>query len=742
MNLVLFGDEIKSALAKIYEMSLNFTDGLNPTQIDSVKHGDGPLLILAGAGSGKTRTITHRIAYLVNEKGIPPFNILAVTFTNKAASEMKERVGKLIDSNVKGLWIGTFHSICLRILKRDIDFLDGYDRRFVIYDDQDQLKVIKDCLKELDYSDKLFPPRSIRGKIDRFKNSGGTNFESFESDFFDERLNNIFEYYQKELARQNALDFTDLLKIAVELLEKNKQVLSYYQRIFQHILVDEYQDTNYLQYKFIKLLSGEQRNLFVVGDDYQSIYGWRGADINNILNFEKDFSDTRVIKLDQNYRSTQNILGAANELIKNNVDRKDKTLWTDNTEGELIDYLESDNEIDEARFVISEIEELCDSDDYSYNDVAIFYRTNNQSKSIEDQLIRNNIPYSIVGGVGFYQRAEIKDLIAYLKVLLNPRDDLSLKRIINVPARGIGKATVEALSQIAKENGVSLYEALNKAAEEDSLSNRASSKLSKFNKEILLQLAEMVSNDASPKDIIEELLSLTEYMDYIELEDDRIKNVSELVNLASEFEKDEGGATLEEFLDWISLASDFDKFDKNAAKVTLMTIHTSKGLEFPIVFMIGMEERLFPHIRSYGDNKQLEEERRLCYVGITRAKKKLYLTSACTRRHFGTSQGAIPSRFLGEIPTEFINDRNSHRYQKMDNESLKKLVSKKPKSKSTLKSTSNNGGNDKFKFGQGVNHPKFGRGVVKKVDGNGDDAKVTAVFPRFGSKTILASFLE
>ena len=723
-------------------MSLNFTDGLNPTQIESVKHGDGPLLILAGAGSGKTRTITHRIAYLVNEQRIAPFNILAVTFTNKAASEMKERIEKLIDSNIKGLWIGTFHSICLRILKRDIDFLEGYDRKFVIYDDQDQLKVIKDCLKELDYSEKLFPPRSIRGKIDRFKNSGGTSFESFESDFFDERLNNIFEYYQKELQRQNALDFTDLLKMAVELFEKKKQVLTYYQRIFQHILVDEYQDTNYLQYKFIKLLSGEQRNLFVVGDDYQSIYGWRGADINNILNFEKDFSDTRVIKLDQNYRSTQNILGAANELIKNNVDRKDKTLWTENTEGELIDYLESDNEIDEAKFVISEIEELCESDEYSYNDVAIFYRTNNQSKSIEDQLIRNNIPYSIVGGVGFYQRAEIKDLIAYLKVLLNPRDDLSLKRIINVPARGIGKATVEALSQIAKENGVSLYEALTKVSEENSLSDRASSKLSKFNKEILLELAEMVANDASPKDIIEELLNLTEYMDYIELEDDRIKNVSELVNLASEFEKEEGGATLEEFLDWISLASDFDKFDKNAAKVTLMTIHTAKGLEFPIVFMIGLEERLFPHIRSYGDNKQLEEERRLCYVGITRAKKKLYLTSACTRRHFGTLQSAIPSRFLGEIPSEFINDRNSHQYQKMDNESLKELVSKKPKKKTVTNSYSKNGGNDRFKFGQGVSHPKFGRGVVKKVDGNGDDAKITAVFPRFGSKTILASFLE
>lgn len=723
-------------------MSLNFTDGLNPTQIESVKHGNGPLLILAGAGSGKTRTITHRIAYLVNEKAIPPFNILAVTFTNKAASEMKERVEKLINSNIKGLWIGTFHSICLRILKRDIDFLEGYDRKFVIYDDQDQLKVIRDCLKELDYSEKLFPPRSIRGKIDRFKNSGGTSFESFESDFFDERLNNIFEYYQKELRRQNALDFTDLLKMAVELLEKNKQVLTYYQRVFQHILVDEYQDTNFLQYKFIKLLSGDKRNLFVVGDDYQSIYGWRGADINNILNFEKDFSDTRVIKLDQNYRSTQNILGAANELIKNNVDRKDKTLWTKNPTGELIDYLESDNEIDEARFVISEIKDLCESDEYSYSDFAIFYRTNNQSKSIEDQLIRNNIPYSIVGGVGFYQRAEIKDLIAYLKVLLNPRDDLSLKRIINVPARGIGKATVEALSQISRENGISLYEALSKVAEDDSLSDRASSKLSKFNKEILLKLAEMVTNDASPKDIIEELLSLTEYMDYIELEDDRIKNVSELVNLASEFEKDEGGATLEEFLDWISLASDFDKFDKNAAKVTLMTIHTAKGLEFPVVFMIGMEERLFPHIRSYGDNKQLEEERRLCYVGITRAKQKLYLTSACTRRHFGTSQSAIPSRFLGEIPKEFINERNSNQYQKMDSESLKDLISKKPKTKTAYKTHSNNGGNEKFKFGQGVNHPKFGRGVVKKVDGNGDDAKVTAVFPRYGSKTILASFLE
>ncbi|MGH7884913.1 MAG: ATP-dependent helicase [Thermodesulfobacteriota bacterium] len=722
-------------------MPKNFFDTLNPAQIDAVKHENGPLLILAGAGSGKTRTIIHRIAYLINECGISPFNILAVTFTNKAASEMKERVEKLININTKGLWIGTFHSICLRMLKRDIDFLKGYNRKFVIYDDQDQLKVINDCLKELDYSEKLFPPRAIRGKIDRFKNSGGSHFESFESDFFDERLNNIFEYYQKELARQNALDFTDLLKMAVELLDKNKQVLTYYQRAFQHILVDEYQDTNFLQYKLITLLSGGQRNLFVVGDDYQSIYGWRGADISNILNFEKDFSDTKVIKLDQNYRSTQNILGAANELIKNNIDRKEKNLWTENSTGDLIDYLESDNEIDEAKFVVSEIMKLSEIDEYSCSDFAIFYRTNNQSKSIEDQLIRNGIPYSIVGGVGFYQRAEIKDLISYLKLLLNPRDDLSLKRIINVPARGIGKSTVESLSQISRENGISLYESLKKVAEEDSLSGRTSSKLSKFN-EVLLKLAEMVSNDASPKEIIEELLRLTEYMDYIELEDERIKNVSELVNLASEFEKDEGGATLEEFLDWISLASDFDKFDKNAAKVTLMTIHTAKGLEFPVVFMIGMEERLFPHIRSYGDNKQLEEERRLCYVGITRAKKKLYLTSACTRRHFGTSQSAIPSRFLGEIPKEFINDRNSNQYQKMDSESLRRLISKKPKKETVLKSAKSNGDNGKFKFGQGVNHLKFGRGVVKKVDGNGDDAKVTAVFPRYGSKTILASFLE
>lgn len=722
-------------------MPLNPTTNLNPAQIEAVKHGDGPLLILAGAGSGKTRTITSRIAYLINECNVTPFNILAVTFTNKAASEMKDRVIKLVDIDPRGLWIGTFHSICLRILKRNIDFLDGYNRNFVIYDDKDQLRVIKDTLKELDFSEKLFEPRSIRGKIDRFKNSGSTDFESFESDFFDERLKNIFEFYQKELTRQNALDFTDLLKIAVELLETKKQVLTYYQRVFQHILVDEYQDTNFLQYKFIKLLAGDRRNLFVVGDDNQSIYGWRGADISNILNFEKDFSDTKLIKLDQNYRSTQNILNAANTLITNNVNRKEKNLWTENTTGELIDYLESDNETEEARFVISEISNLCESGEFSYSDFAVFYRTNNQSKSIEDQLIRSGIPYSIVGGLGFYQRAEIKDLIAYLKILLNPRDDLSLKRVINTPSRGIGKVTVESLLQISRERKTSLLEALKTTVEDNLLSKGVCSKLEKFG-EIISELDEMVERGESPKDILERLIKLTEYMDYIELEDERIKNVSELVNLASEFEKEEEGSSLEDFLDWISLASDFDKFDKDAAKVTLMTIHTAKGLEFPVVFMIGMEERLFPHIRSYGDNKQLEEERRLCYVGITRAKNKLYLTSACTRMHFGTSQGAIPSRFLDEVPKELINDRNSLKYDKMDKQSFRDLMSRKPrKSKSSFKKKNSNG-NSKFKFGQGVNHPKFGKGVVKKVSGKGEKEKVTAVFPGYGSKTILASFLK
>ncbi|NIP30136.1 MAG: UvrD-helicase domain-containing protein [Candidatus Dadabacteria bacterium] len=713
-------------------------NNLNPNQIKAVKHGLGPLLILAGAGSGKTRTITQRIAYLINEQNIMPLNILAVTFTNKAAGEMKSRVEKLIDQNLRGLWIGTFHSICLRILKRDIDFLDGYDRNFVIYDDADQTKLIRDSVKQLGYNDKLYEPRTIRGKIDRFKNSGD-NPDIFENEFFDERLKNIYELYQKELRRQNALDFTDLLKIAVDLLDSKKQVRTYYQRLFQHILVDEYQDTNFLQYKFIKLLAGDQRNLFVVGDDNQSIYGWRGADIRNILNFEKDFSDTKVIKLDQNYRSSKLILDAANELIKYNTERKDKTLWTENPQGELIDYFEADNEKLEAKFVINELSDLINSDEFSYNDVAIFYRTNNQSKAIEDELIYSGIPYSIVGGVGFYQRAEIKDLIAYLKILLNPRDDLSLKRIINVPARGIGKATVEAVGQISRENSISLLDGIKKVVEEKLLSKGPLSKLENF-----LQIIESLNKkleSSGPNEILEELLEITGYMDYIELEEDRIKNVSELVNLASEFENQEDGSTLEEFLDWISLASDIDRFKDDADKVTLMTIHTAKGLEFPIVFMIGMEERLFPHVRSFGDNKQLEEERRLCYVGVTRAKKKVFLTSACSRRYFGVEQGSIPSRFLDEIPDSLINNRNDEQLEKLNGDEIRERLSKNYRKKYTA-SSKNKKKSGKFSFGKAVNHPKFGKGVIKKVEGEGDDAKVTVVFQGVGSKTVLASFLK
>jgi len=706
---------------------------LNKEQNEAVTHPDGPLLILAGAGSGKTRTITHRIAYLLDEKKESPYSILAVTFTNKAANEMKTRINKLVKSGFKGLWMGTFHSVCLRILKRDIEHLEGFKSNFTIFDDQDQVRLIKDCLKLLDLNERVYEP-------DGFKNRG-SQLKDINIETHDEKIRDIYELYEEELRRHNGLDFSDLLSLTVKLFKEHPKVLGFYQDKFKHILVDEYQDTNNLQYQIVKSLAEKNRNIFVVGDDNQSIYSWRGADIQNILNFESDFSSTKVIKLEKNYRSTKNILNISNELIKNNLERKEKTLYTDNEDGELINYYEAADEQDEAKYLIREIESQKIEKNIKYNDIAIFYRTNNQSKALEDELILRGIPYTIIGGVGFYQRMEVKDVIAYLRLIQNPDDDLSLKRIINVPMKGIGKVTVNNLELIAREYKVSILNAIEIAFNNKTFSPGTTQKLKIFH-ELITNLINL-SGELNAGELIEQVLEDTSYLDFIENEEERVNNVSDLVNLAGEFDLEDEEKTLENFLDWIALASDMDKYDENSDKLTLMTLHTAKGLEFPYVFITGLEEGLLPHFRSIGDFKQLEEERRLLYVGITRAMQRLYLSSASQRRHFGKTQGSIPSRFLSELPEDLLNratyeETYGRRYTRKE---VKYSTNYYDVDLNIIDDVPG-GSSDGIKKGQGVSHKTFGKGVVLKVEGSGEKAKITVLFKGLGRKTVLASFLE
>jgi len=713
---------------------------LNKEQNEAVTHLDGPLLILAGAGSGKTRTITHRIAYLLDEKKESPYSILAVTFTNKAANEMKTRVNTLVKSGIKGLWMGTFHSVCLRILKRDIEHLEGFKSNFTIFDDQDQIRLIKDCLKLLDLNERVYEPRAMRAKIDGFKNRG-SQLGDIKIETHDEKLRDIYELYEEELRRHNGLDFSDLLSLTVKLFIEHPKVLEFYQDRFKHILVDEYQDTNNLQYQIVKSLAEKNQNIFVVGDDNQSIYSWRGADIQNILNFEGDFSSTKVIKLEKNYRSTKNILNISNELIKNNLERKEKTLYTDNKTGELINYYEAMDEQDEAKYLIRNIESQKIDKGLKYNEIAVFYRTNNQSKAIEDELILSGIPYIIIGGVGFYQRMEVKDIIAYLRLIKNPDDDLSLKRIINVPLKGIGKVTVNNLELIAREHKVSILNAIEISVNNKTFSEGTTQKLKNFH-EMITNLVSL-SAELNASELIEQVLEDTSYLDFIENEEERVNNVSDLVNLAGEFDLEDEEKTLDNFLDWIALASDMDKYDERSDKLTLMTLHTAKGLEFPYVFITGLEEGLLPHFRSIGEFKQLEEERRLLYVGITRAMQRLYLSSASKRRYFGKTQGSIPSRFLAELPEDLLN-RSSYEETYGRRYTKKEIKYSANQDDIDLNIIDEIPGDtsDGIKKGQGVSHKTFGKGVVLKVEGSGEKAKITVLFKELGRKTVLASFLE
>ena len=633
-------------------------EGLNPAQCDAVLHTEGPLLILAGAGSGKTRALAHRVAYLVEEKGVDPGSILAITFTNKAAREMRERVEGLIGPRAEGAWIMTFHAACGRILRRDIHHL-GYGRNFVIYDAADQLNLVRLCLKELNLAESRYAPPAVLAAISRAKNElvDVEGFAARARDLYDRTIARVYRLYQQALQEANALDFDDMIMLAVRLFREFPGVLEHYQEHFRYLMIDEYQDTNHAQYIFSNLLASRHRNLCVVGDESQSIYGWRGADLRNILDFEKDYPEARVIKLEQNYRSTRTILEAANHLVRYNQQRKDKHLWTRNEAGPPLFYYEAGDEHGEALFVAWEILRLRQEEGWDWPAFAILYRVNAQSRLFEEVFIRHGIPYHIVGGLKFYERKEIKDLIAYLRLLHNPHDRVSLERVINVPRRGIGPATLGKASAFARELGVGLYQALGRAGEIPGLGRGVAKKLMQFVE--LVDSLSQLQDRVTLVELVGEVARRSGYLAMLEAEGtvealSRLENVHEFLSAARDFEEGNPGAGLEGFLEAISLVADVDTLAPESEAVVLMTLHSAKGLEFPVVFMVGLEEGLFPLARALESASELEEERRLCYVGITRAEKRLYFTRARWRNWHGEGTPRYPSRFLREVPPELL----------------------------------------------------------------------------------------
>ena len=641
----------------------NMLDKLNERQKEAVLATEGPVLVLAGAGSGKTTVLVNRIAYMISEKHIRPWNILAITFTNKAAREMKDRIERLLGDTAKDMWIGTFHSVCVRILRSCIDLL-GYSRDFVIYDTADTKTVMKECLRELDIDEKSFPVRNVLSIISNAKNDlmDAATFENvYKSDYRMSIIAKIYYRYQTKLRKNNAVDFDDIILNTVKILSENPDVLSKYQDKFQYILVDEYQDTNNSQYLLINLLAQANRNLCVVGDDDQSIYKFRGANIGNILNFEDDYSDVQKITLDQNYRSTQNILDAANSVISNNKGRMGKSLWTSNGDGNKVFVYTGTNEYDEARYIARQIKKHFDEQG-SFSDCAILYRTNAQSRVIEEMLMRESVPYKVLSGLRFYDRKEIKDIIAYLRVVYNPNDDVSLARIINEPKRKIGNATLEKARNIAREKETSLYDVISHADDYPEFKT-AIKKLLGFS-EIIQSLIKL-KDTVTIEDLTGRILNDTGYMPALIMEDTtesktRIENLGEFISVITEFEKnEETGNTLGEFLENISLVSDIDGYDENEDSAVLMTIHSAKGLEFPIVFLSGLEEGLFPGMRSMESDDDIEEERRLCYVAITRAKEQLYITKTISRTIHGKTMPTTASRFFKEIPVEYLEDKTT-----------------------------------------------------------------------------------
>lgn len=729
---------------------MSLLSDLNPVQRRAVIGTEGPLLVFAGAGSGKTRVLTYRIAYLIKEKGVDPRNIFAVTFTNKAADEMRERVENLLGISARGVWISTFHSACVRILRQNIERL-GFKKNFIIYDEQDQQRHLRNVMKELSLDFKMFPPNAIQYTIERLKDEGVTPDQYRPSQFniFQKKVGLVYQKYQEDLKRNNALDFGDILIFVLTLFRKFPEVLRYYQDLFRYVLVDEFQDTNLIQYMLIKKIVDRHRNICVVGDDDQSIYRWRGAEVGNILNFEKDFPETKVVTLEQNYRSTKNILNAANHMVRQNHLRKDKKLWTENPEGDLITLYVAEDEEDEARFVVKKIKEYIDSQNSTirYRDIAVFYRINAQSRAIEDELVKNHIPYTIVGGMKFYERKEIKDILAYLRVISNPEDSLSLKRILNVPHRGIGEKSIERLEAYAKDRELPLFETLKEALRQNWLTNTAKGKIKEF-----VDLIEEFRRDSNIISLSQLTLSLVQKTGYIdrlkeEATDEafsRIENIDELINLIMEFEREER-ISLEGFLDKVSLITDVDLYEDKEDKVSLMTLHCAKGLEFPVIFIIGIEEGLLPHYRRGEEIEDMEEERRLFYVGITRAKEKLFLSRAERRYTFGIGKANFPSRFIQEIPTALLQlegKAEEHRYgdtKDMDFQIAQTLTDRFIKVFDPLSFNETAISPEGFfplKIGMKVRHPKFGEGTVRSVEGVDIEQKATIIFNKVGSKRL------
>ncbi|WP_349409305.1 DNA helicase PcrA [Pseudalkalibacillus sp. SCS-8] len=725
--------------------------GLNPEQKRAVKHTEGPLLIMAGAGSGKTRVLTHRIAYLLIEKGVAPWNILAITFTNKAAREMQNRVASITGPAADNIWISTFHSMCVRILRRDSDRI-GINRNFTILDSTDQLSVIKQALKDLNLDTKKFDARSILGTISSAKNELKTasDFKKTAAGMYEEVAADVYEVYEKQLRKNHALDFDDLIMSTIKLFQRVPEVLEHYQRKFQYIHVDEYQDTNRAQYVLVNMLADKYRNLCVVGDSDQSIYRWRGADITNILSFEEDYSDAEVILLEQNYRSTQRILQAANEVIQNNTGRKPKNLWTENTEGKNIHYYQGDSEHTESYFVVGKMKEML-QEGRKPSDMAVLYRTNAQSRVIEEALLKSNITYQIVGGTKFYDRKEIKDILAYLRLISNPDDDISLSRIINVPRRGIGSTTLDKIVQYAAMHDLSVMEALGEV-EQMGLSARFVNRLTEFRDQVMNW--SKMQEYLSVTELTEEVLEKTGYKDELKKEktiesQSRLENLDEFLSVTQEFEKQNEDKSLVSFLTDLALVADIDKMDddeedKKKDGVVLMTLHSAKGLEFPVVFLMGLEEGIFPHSRSIFDDDEMEEERRLAYVGITRAEEELYLTNAKMRTLYGKTTMNPPSRFINEIPEELIETLNEEK------ETLPWMQTSgggaAPRAgapqRAHRKTPVRKGGEGlDWSVGDKAKHGKWGVGTVVSTKGEGDSLELDIAFPQpTGIKRLLAKF--
>ena len=757
--------------------------GLNPAQKEAVEHTDGPLLIMAGAGSGKTKVLTCKVANLL-AKGVAPWSILAITFTNKAATEMRERVDRMIGEGAKDVWLSTFHSFCAKFLRREVEATGMYKRNFVIYDSSDSQVVIKECLKELNLDPKQYAPSSIQNAISNAKNQlmGPKAVARDADNFFQQKVAEVYALYAKKLRTNNAMDFDDLLMVSVLLLEEHEEIRVKYQNRFKYILVDEYQDTNGAQYQLTKILAAKHHNLCVVGDADQSIYGWRGADIRNIMDFEEDYPEARTIKLEQNYRSTKNILAAANAVIEHNINRKKKELWTENATGEKLTIYEARDERDEAEFIATTVMKQKTIFNASYGDMAVLYRTNAQSRVVEETFMRRGIPYTMVGGLKFYDRKEIKDILAYLRVIYNPLDTVSLLRIINVPKRGLGATTVAKLADFAENNGLTLFDVI---SSEETLSQipgitaRVKKPLELFST-FIFQFMGYQSN-MRIDDLIEKVLEESGYLRELQEEkkpenESRIENLKEFVGVARDFQKTEENPTLENFLSTLSLVSDIDNAELEDDRITLMTLHSAKGLEFPTVFMVGMEEGLFPHSRTLMDENEIEEERRTCYVGITRAQRKLYLTCAQQRTIYGKTSMSTPSRFLGEIPEEYTERlvprvnaygfANANHYGAQQrsgtmtfrpsanqmgsganfsdkaksalevmNDMQKRGVNVQPKTGVIRPDTS-----VEWKVGDKAQHGKWGVGTVVSVKGEGEEVELKIAFPGQGVKGLMQKY--